>query len=149
MKKEGKVIIRNLRKSYFANYPEERIKSEKNQLAWFVYERIGDNEELVDIAEIISGNVQQDKLDILAAVEDKKVYNIFLPMRIIRNRTNHKFQRFLHLGTDHKIVYRGRVQECSKKGFLKALSSREMRLRSKWIWKKEWDFLTVDFYCAF
>ena len=54
MKKEGKVIIRNLRKSYFANYPEERIKSEKNQLAWFVYERIGDNEELVDIAEIIS-----------------------------------------------------------------------------------------------
>lgn len=149
VKKEGEVIIRNLRKSYFANYPEERIKSEKNQLAWFVYEQIGDNEELVDIAEIISGNVQQDKLDILAAVEDKKVYNIFLPMRIIRNRTNHKFQRFLHLGTDHKIVYRGRVQECSKKGFLKALSSREMRLRSKWIWKKEWDILTVDFYCAF
>jgi hypothetical protein len=110
VKKEGKVIIRNLRKSYFANYPEERIKSEKNQLAWFVYERIGDNEELVDIAEIISGNVQQE---------------------------------------DHKIVYRGRVQECSKIGFLKALSSREMRLRSKWIWKKEWDFLTVDFYCAF
>lgn len=149
VKKEGKVIIRNIRKSYFASYPKERIESEMNQLAWFVCEKIGDDEELVDIAEIISGNVQQDKLDILAAVEKKKIYNIFLPIRIVRNRANHKFHRFLNLGMDHKIVYRGRTQECNKNGFLKAFSSREMRLRSKWIWKKEWDILTVDFYCAF
>lgn len=149
VKKEEKVIIRNLRKSYFANYSEERIKSEMNQLAWYVFEKIEENEELVDIVEIISGDVQQHKLDILAAVENMRNYNIFLPMRIIRNRINHKFLRFLNSGNDHKIVYRGKVQECSKIGFLKVLSSREMRLRSKWLWKKEWDILTVDFYCAF
>ncbi|MDE7432874.1 MAG: hypothetical protein K2N34_13290 [Lachnospiraceae bacterium] len=149
VKRQGEVIIRNLRKSYFANYSEERIYPERNQLAWFIYEKIEDYEELVDFTTIISGEVQQDKLDVLAAVEDKKNYNIFLPMRIVRNRINHKFQRFLNLGIDYKIVYRGKAQECSRSGFLKVLSSREMRLRSKWMWKKEWDILTVDFYCAF
>lgn len=149
VKKEGKVIIRNLRKSYFNNYPEKRIKSEGNQLAWFVCEQLENNEELVDISKVISGDVQLDKLNVLAAAENKKNYNIFLPMRIVRDRVSHKFQRFLISGIDHKIVYKGKTQECSRTGFLKALSSKEVRLRSKWLWKKEWDILTVDFFCAF
>lgn len=151
VRKDSQVIIRNTRKDYFSGYfsPEE-IKRE-NKLAWFVNITLNSDEELVDLSEIFLNGTQENKLDLLRMIEEKKIYNLFLPGRIIRSRTSHKIIKFLNPASanDKKIVYIHQKQKNEREGFLEILRLYAENLRGCWLFKKDYDLLTVDFYVAF
>lgn len=149
--KGRQIIIRNIRRDYFIPYFPANAVAEENQLAWFVSISLNAGEELVDLSDIFYNGTQADKLNLLAMIKEKGIFNIFLPKRIIRDKNSHQIKRFLNPASvnDHVIACCKKEEENSKHGFLKMLRSKEAKVRGCWICKDDYDLLTVDYYAAF
>lgn len=151
VKKNDQIIIRNIRREYFTEYfAEEEILSE-NQLAWYVKIQLEAEEELTDLKEIFCNCSQKNKVELLKRIEQDGLFNVFMPKRIVRNRTSLDIIRFLNPASvnDNVIVYHQKTEENGKDGFLKFLHSGEGGVRSCWLLKNEYDVLTVDFFATF
>lgn len=150
-KKDDKVIIRNIRKEYFIGYFKEEDIISENQLAWYVIVTLHKDEELADLSEIFREETQKNKLQLLKRMEDEKVFNLFMPQRIIRNRISHELIGFLNPASanDRMIVYEQKKEENEKDGFLKFLHAGIEELRGCWLFKDDYDILTVDFFATF
>ena len=149
--KNRQIIIRNIKPNYFSSYFSDEIIEEENQLAWFATISLNADEELTDLADVFYNGTQHDKQKLLEMAEEEEIFNIFLPKRIVRNKNNHEIKRFLNPASakDRVIVCCTKEEENSKQGFLKMLRSKEAKVRGCWIFRDNFDVLTVDFYAAF
>lgn len=151
VKKSDQVIIRNIRRDYFSGYfMEEEIISE-NQLAWYVIVNLESDEEVTNLTSVFEDKNQENKLELLKMIEQNRVFNVFIPDRIIRNKRNQKITRFLNPASanDKVIVYKQKIEENKKDGFLKLLRSGVEELRGCNIIMDDYDTLTIDFFAAF
>ncbi len=148
-KHDREIIIRNLKKSYFDGYQNGKIESEINNLAYFVKIQLDLSEEMVDFEEIIKNGTPESKMEILKAIDEQKIFNVFIPKRIVRNKNNHRFTKFLNPFKDNKIIFKETKKQCNRMGFLEIFSCKTAALWPKTLFKDEGDILTVDFYCAF
>ena len=143
------IIIRNVFKEFFVDYPQQEIKAEEGDLAWFVQVDLSSSEELVDLKEYLIRGSQENKLNLIKFAEQEGIFNIFLPKRIVVDRTNLNIIRFLSSRNDKMIIMNKQEEENSRRGFLKMLHSPEAQIRSMLLCKDDLDILTVDFYSAF
>lgn len=143
------IIIRNVFKEFFIDYPQQDIKAEEGDLAWFVQIDLSPSEELVELKEYFLRGSQENKLNLIKYAEQEGIFNIFLPKRIVVDRTNLRIIRFLSSRNDKMIIMNKQEEENSRRGFLKMFRSPEAQMRSMLLCKDDLDILTVDFYSAF
>ena len=151
VKKNNQVIIRNIRRNYFNGYFMEEDITSENDSAWYVTVNLESDEEVTDLANVFEDKNQENKLELLKLIEQNKVFNVFIPTRILRNKKNQKITRFLNPASanDRAIVYKQRTEENEKDGFLKLLRSGAEELRGCNLWMDDYDALTIDFFAAF
>ena len=86
VKKNNQVIIRNIRRNYFNGYFMEEDITSENDSAWYVTVNLESDEEVTDLANVFEDKNQENKLELLKLIEQNKVFNVFIPTRILKHQ---------------------------------------------------------------